>query len=241
MTQIDSLAAFGRALQRRVLLSDHDLAAIGALSFTVRELEPHSYLVREGERTTVCAVLLQGYAYRQKVTGEGARQILSINIPGDALDLQNIFLTCSDHNVQALTRVRIAAIPRDPLIALIRQNPTIAHGVLLLTLVEAAIFREWIVNVGRRDARTRIAHLLCEFAMRLDDAGLAIGGQFELPITQEQLGDATGLTAVHVNRSLRGLEGDGLIRRAGRSVSIPSVDALRRAGDFSSLYLHRSN
>ena len=106
------------------------------------------------------------------------------------------------------------------------------------TLIDASIFREWVVNVGRRDARSRIAHLLCEFARRLEAAGLGEDNGYELPMTQEQLADATGLTPVHVNRTLQRLARDGLIVRDKRHIGFPNWEALRRAGGFSETYLH---
>ena len=116
-------------------------------------------------------------------------------------------------------------------------RPAIGAAIIKSTLVEASIVREWVVNVGRRDARERIAHLLCEFAVRLEMRGLSPGG-FELPMTQEQLADATGLTPVHVNRVLKALEAEGLITRQRRHIQFPDWRALQQAGDFSRQYLH---
>ena len=226
-------------LRRAAPLTDAEVGALESLPFTRKMVEPNAYLVREGERPFGCAVLVRGFAFRQKLVSDGARQIVSIGIPGEAIDLQNLYLTCSDHNAQALTRAELAIVPHQALRALVRQYPGIAEVVAKTLLIEGSIFREWIVNIGQRDARTRLAHLLCEFAVRLEDAGLATDGRYELPMTQEQLGDATGMTSVHVNRSLRALEKDGLIQRTGRSVTFPDTEALWKAGDFSALYLHR--
>ena len=103
---------------------------------------------------------------------------------------------------------------------------------------DGSIFREWVLNIGRRDARSRIAHLLCEFAYRLSTHDLTPSGVYELPITQEQLADATGLTAVHVNRVLKSLQAEGLIDRNRRIVSFPNWQALRDVADFNPRYLH---
>ena len=130
-------------------------------------------------------------------------------------------------------------IDRQQLQTLILQRPAIGRALWIDALVDASIYREWVLNVGRRDARQRIAHLLCEFTLRTEVAGLLDGdGGCDLPMTQEQLGDATGLTSVHVNRTLKALEADGLIRRDKRHVSIADWDAMRHAADFSALYLH---
>ena len=204
----------------------------------LRKLDSGSYLIREGEVPTHCAVLIDGFAIRQKLTGDGARQIMAVCIPGDAIDLQNMFLDVSDHSVQLLTRATVADIPREALQNLVLNRPAIGKAIILLALVEASILREWVVNVGRRDARARIAHVLCEFAVRLERRGLSSSGGFELPMTQEQLADTTGLTPVHVNRVLKGLEAEGLITRQRRNVQFANWRALQDAGDFSRRYLH---
>jgi CRP-like cAMP-binding protein len=207
------------------------------LPLRIRKLDHGAYLVREGTLPIICSVLIDGFAYRQKVTGDGARQIISLSIPGDAVDLQNMFLDVADHAVQMLTPGTVADLKRSDLQDLVLARPAIGAAIIKSTLVEASIVREWVVNVGRRDARERIAHLLCEFAVRLETRGLSQGG-FELPMTQEQLADATGLTPVHVNQVLMALEAEGLITRQRRHIQFPDWRSLQRAGDFSRQYLH---
>jgi CRP-like cAMP-binding protein len=204
----------------------------------VKRIDAGSYLVRESDRSAHCAVLVSGYAYRQKLTGSGARQILAVCIPGDAVDLQNIFLDVSDHSVQLLTLSTVAEIPREAVQDVVRTRPVVGKAIIALTLVESSILREWVVNVGRRDSRARIAHILCEFAVRLETRGLGKRDGFELPMTQEQLADATGLTSVHVNRVLKSLEADGLISRRRRHIHFTNWRALQDVGDFSRRYLH---
>ena len=208
------------------------------MPFTLKTLEPQSYTVLEGDAPTQCGVLVSGSAYRQKLTGDGTRQIVAIHIPGEALDFQSLFLDVADHNVQTLTRAEVAFIPRRELQDLARSRAAIGHAILVTILVEASIFREWVLNVGRHDSRTRTAHLLCEFAIRLDAQGLAEDYGYHLPMTQEQLADALGLTPVHVNRTLKGLQAEGLISREGRQVSFPDWRRLREAADFNQRYLH---
>ena len=203
-----------------------------------RTFESSSYLVREGEAPIHCSALISGFAYRHKLTVEGARQIVSLLIPGDPLDLQHLFLDEADHNVQTLTRAEVALIPRAELQRIARERPAVGEAFMVNMLVDASIFREWVTNVGRRDARSRIAHLLCEFAVRLDHQQLAEEYGSQLPMTQEQLADATGLTPVHVNRMLKGLEADGLIERDGRSIKFPDWERLKREADFTERYLH---
>jgi len=228
-----------RKLRTRSPLSEADCDAIRGLAFTRRSYEAPGYVLREGEPARKhCSFTISGLAFRQKLTAAGARQIVSIHMAGDFLDLQHLFLNFADHSVQALTRLECAEIGREALQDLILRHPAIAHALWTDALVDASIFREWVLNVGRRDARTRVAHLLCEFALRMQTAGLARGHGYELPMTQEQIGDAVGLTPVHVNRTLRALAADGLIKRERRHISFENWEAIRAAADFSALYLH---
>jgi CRP-like cAMP-binding protein len=228
-------------LEAHGALPEEDRQLVLDLPYRLRRLDAGSYLIREGDKPTHCCVLVTGFAYRQKVTGTGSRQILSVGIPGDAIDLQNMFLDLSDHSVQMLTQGKVADVPRDALQDLVLRRPAIGTAIIQLTLVEASILREWVVNVGRRDARARIAHILCEFAVRLESRGMVTPGGFELPMTQEQLADATGLTSVHVNRTLKALEVDGLISRRRRHIHFDDWRALQDVGDFSRRYLHISD
>jgi CRP-like cAMP-binding protein len=233
-----ALELLARKLNLHHRLSDADQRAIIGLPNRLRRMEAQSYILREGDRPERCAVLIQGFSFRHKLTGDGSRQILSINIPGEALDFQNIFLEEADHNVQMLSRGLIADIPREEIERLILTNPEVGRAILITALVEASIFREWVVNIGQRDSRSRIAHLLCEFAYRMTSQGLAPHDVYELPITQEQLADATGLTAVHVNRVLQALQREGLLERDRRMIRFPSWERMQDVADFNPRYLH---
>lgn len=232
------LERFVAELLRHNSLGKDDQQALMNLPIQVRTLDAHTYLVREGTPPTRCSVLVDGFAFRQKVTGDGARQIMAVCIPGDAVDLQNMFLDVADHSVQMLTRGTVADVQRADLQNLIVERPAIGTAIIQLSLIEASILREWVVNIGRRDARERIAHLLCEFAVRLESRGIRGDNGFELPMTQEQLADATGLTPVHVNRVLKTLEGEGLISRKRRHIEFPDWRELQEVGDFNRQYLH---
>lgn len=220
-------------------LDDQDRAAVLALPHTVRTLEHNHYIVRELDRATHSCVLLSGYAIRHKIVAGGARQICSVHMRGDLVDLQNSFLGIADHSVQMLTAGKIAMVPREAIERIAFERPAVGKAMWTDTLVDGSIFREWIANVGRRDARTRVAHILCEFSLRLKVGGLGEQSGYEMPMTQEQLGDATGLTSVHINRTLKGLEADGLIERATpRSIVVGDWRKLAEVGDFNSAYLH---
>jgi CRP-like cAMP-binding protein len=225
-------------LERRFAFSPEDRSAFLALPASVKRLEVGSYIVREADIARSCCVLLTGFAYRHKIVGDGARQILSIQVPGDFVDLQNSFLGIADHNVQMLTAGDVALIPALALRNITYSHPAIGRAMLLDTLVDGSIFREWIANVGRRDARTRVAHLLCEFAVRLQALGKNEALTYHLPMTQEQLADATGLTPVHVNRMLQSLRHEGFISTHKGVVTIKNWAGLVSVGDFSTAYLH---
>ena len=220
-------------------LDDADRDALLALPHSVKSVEQHHYILRERDRASHACLMLSGFAVRHKIVDGGHRQIVAIQMKGEVVDLQNVLLAVADHSVQMLTRGEVAMIPREEVNKLAFERPAIGRAMWLVTLVDASIFREWIANVGRRDARTRIAHVLCEFALRLKVAGLGEPSGYQLPMTQEQLGDATGLTSVHVNRTLKLLEAEKLIERMSpRSIMIGDWKKLAEVGDFDSAYLH---
>ena len=240
MTSSDQppLAAMLPKLERWTVLDAEDRAALLALPHRVRRLGSSQHIVREGDRAENSCLLLSGFAFRSKVVGDGGRQIVAIHMKGDMVDLQNSMLGIADHNVQALTTIEIAMIPREAILDLVARRPAVAKAMWHDTLVDGSIHREWTANVGRRDSATRMAHLLCEFALRLEHAGLGEQCHYELPMTQEHLADCLGLTPVHVNRTLKVLEAKGLITRTMRAVRIADWNNLAAAGDFNSTYLH---
>ena len=240
VTSPPPLALLLRKLETHSTLCEADRQAILALPFTRKILEPQSHIVREGDVPKNCSILLSGFAYRHKLTGDGSRQIVALHIPGESLDFQNLYLDVSDHNVQTLTRAEVAIISRADFQNLALLRPAIAHAIMTSILVEASVFREWVLNVGRREAPARIAHLLCEFGTRSQAAGLSVCGRFELPMTQEQLADATGMTPVHVNRTLQYLGAEGLIQRKMRSIYVVDWQRLKRMAGFHEAYLHEA-
>jgi CRP-like cAMP-binding protein len=227
-----------RKLRLWVNLTPEQEAALLDLPHSVRTIDKQEVIVREGDDVSHCWVVLSGYCVRFKYVGSGGRQIVSIHMKGDLVDLHNALLGVADHGVQTLTECKMAKLPIEAVQQLSDNDPAIKDALWFDTLVDASIHREWVANVGRRDAPTRIAHLLCEFALKLDAIGLD-QLEYELPMTQDQLADATGLTAVHVNRVLQALEADGLIERVTpKSVIIGDWQRLAAAGDFHSDYLH---
>ena len=239
MSQSNHLEPLLRRWSKHCEFSVEDRDAIRSLPYLRKSYGKDAYIVREGERATECTVLLRGFAYRQKLLSDGDRQIISFHIPSEFVDLQNGVLGIADHNVQSLNHSEVATIPRSALLEIADRHPNIRRAMWIDTLIDSSIFREWVVNVGRRDSRTRIAHLLCELVLRLRRIGADKGGVFDFPLTQEQLADATGLTAVHTNRTLQTLRREGLIQLTSGNLSVLDWEGLREVGDFDELYLHQ--
>ena len=219
-------------------VSHEEAHAILGLPITVRDLKADQDIVRDQDRPSQCCLILEGFAARYKLMPGGRRQIYSFHMPGDIPDLQSLHLQVMDHSLCTLDASKVAFIAHETVRKFIRAHPRIGDIFWRDTLIDAAVFREWIGNVGRREAYGRIAHLLCELYVRFRAVGLANGQAFALPVTQAELADATGMSTVHVNRTLQELRGNRLIRSAKRSVTILDWDGLQTAGEFDPTYLH---
>ena len=237
--QLDQiLEAMVRKFERRAALDTADRAALLALPFKMKRVEANQFILSEGMVTVESSLLVSGFAYRHKLTADGDRQIVSFHIPGDFMDLEGSLLIRSDHNIQALTRSEIATVDAARIVELIDTHPRVGRAMWIDTLVDAAVYREWVVNVGRRPAIQRIGHIMCEIGRRLEVAGLGTTTGYQFPMTQDQLADAVGLTPVHVNRTLKAMEAEGLIIRHKRFIEIPDWERLRAMSGFNELYLH---
>lgn len=237
---LNALEPLADKLGRLTDLSPEDRAALLSLPVTTEIVRSGHYLVREGQTPSSCCLLVEGFACRNKLNADGGRQIVSFHMRGDILDLQHLLLDAADHNVQTISESTVAWIPMSQLKQLTFERPAIAKAFWRDTLIDASIFREWVLNVGRRDAKTRVAHMLCEFAARCTAAGLGSPERFELPMTQEEIADATGLTSVHVNRMLRILDEEKVIDRAGRVIRISDWNHMLHIADFDPAYLHEA-
>jgi CRP-like cAMP-binding protein len=227
-----------RKLEIIVSLDKNERAALLNLPLQLTNLRADQDIVREGDRPSRSCALLEGFACTFKVTAEGKRQITAFYIPGDIPDLQSLHLEVLDSSLGTLTPCTVGFIQHEALHDLCDRHPRIARALWRETLIDASIFREWTVNVGRREAYARIAHILCELMARLKVMGLAKDHTCEIPITQGEFADATGLSNVHVNRVLQELRRDGLITLKGNTLVALDWDQLRLAGDFDPTYLH---
>ncbi|HEX2135198.1 MAG TPA: Crp/Fnr family transcriptional regulator [Microvirga sp.] len=219
-------------------LSSDERTAVENLPVQITTIRADQDVVREGDRPSRCALVIGGLACSYKVTGQGKRQIQAFHIPGDIPDMQSLHLRVLDNSLGTLSPCTVGFIQHETLRALCRSHPRIGDAFWRETLIDAAIFREWTVNVGRREAYARMAHLLCELMMRLRAIGLVEGDTCEIPITQGEFADALGLSAVHVNRVVQQLRADGLVVLTGDTLTVPDWEKLKQAGDFDPTYLH---
>ncbi|TJV06488.1 MAG: Crp/Fnr family transcriptional regulator [Mesorhizobium sp.] len=239
MTKIASSNILIRKLQTISDLGPSDIAILGNVAIQEKEYQATADILREGDHPTVSFVVLDGLIGSTKMTGDGKRQITSFFVPGDIPDLHGLHLSAMDCSFTPLMASRVGFMRHDALRAICDQHPSITTVFWRSTLVDAAIYREWVTNVGRRDAYTRMAHILCELIVRLRAVGRIEDHVARLPITQAALGDALGLSAVHVNRVLQELRRDGLISTVGSRFHATDWSGLVRAGDFDGTYLHQ--
>jgi CRP-like cAMP-binding protein len=193
-------------------------------------------LIEDWEPTAECLVLLSGQAFRHKTLPDGRRQILLFHVPGDLLDLQRLFLSI-DYGVSSLSAGEAAVVSRVALAQAMAAHPDLAQALWRLSLVEAAVYRAWMVGMGRRTAYARVAHLLCEVFMRLKAAGETDGWRCPFPATQAHISDSLGLSVVHTNRVLRALQRDGLVSVRRRHIEVLNWAGLMTAGEFDGGYL----
>ena len=219
-------------------LSADDRAALAQVTRNVRFVEPRRDLVSEGDRPRFVHLVLDGWACRYKTLPDGKRQIVSIFVAGDFCDVNVYILKQMDHSIGAITRLKVAMITPEEMNALTAERPRLTQPLWWHELVELAVQREWTVNLGQRSAYERLGHLLVELYLRLRTVGRASDGRCDFPLTQNDLADATGLTAVHVNRTLQELRRDGLIELERKQLRILDLERLKDVSMFNVNYLH---
>ena len=220
------------------VLDDADRLALAGLPLRLKNVAENRDIAREGSRRTESCLVLEGLVCRYKMVAGGRRQILSFHFSGDMPDLQSLHLDVMDHSLAALTAVRVAFIPHEAIRAMTRKHNGVGDALMRHALVDGSIYREWIANLGRRTALERIAHVMCETYVRMRSLHLVPIGEFELPLTQAELGDATGLSNVHVNRTLQELRKLGLITTLKKKHRIVDWALLQETADFDPAYLH---
>ncbi len=231
-------AALIRKLESIASLAPEEKAALLRLPLRLKTLAADQDIVSEGDTPSECCLIVEGFVCRYNVTAQGKRQILSFHISGDIPDLQSLHLSVMDHSLGTLIPCKLAFIHHDDLRTLMHNHPRLGDLFWRDTLIDAAVFRQWVVNVGRRQAPARLAHLLCELLVRLRAVELVEDHIFDLPVTQAELADAQGLSTVHVNRVLQDLRGAGLISLHGKTLKVLDWEGLKTVGEFDPTYLH---
>jgi CRP-like cAMP-binding protein len=228
-----------RKLEHFVRLSQEDRAILKhAASERVRNFAPRIDIAREGDKPKDVHLILNGWACRYKQLEDGRRQIVSFFLPGDICDLNVFILGEMDHSIGTITSVTIADLSREFFDTISAGHPRIATAFWWESLVNSSIQREWAMSLGQRTASERMAHLLCEIFFRLRLTGLTREDSCDFPLTQSDLADATGLSKVHVNRTLQELRSAELIVLKGKALRVPNLEQLMMAGLFNANYLH---
>ena len=220
------------------VLDNEDVEALRRLPVHQREFKAREAIVSDGQRPHECCLIGDGFAFRSKTTSEGQRQVLSLHIPGEVPDLQSLHLKVMDHDLTTLTPCTLGFIPHAAVMSLTKERPNVAAALWRETLIDAAIFREWLLSLGRRSADARMAHLLLELHRRLEAVGRAREWEFELPVTQADLGDCLGLSTVHVNRVLQQLRKEDLIEVQRTNFRLVDPQKLEALAEFDPTYLH---
>ena len=229
---------FIRKLEHGADLTEADRVTLRNVTARTRYVDGHRDLVVEGDRPEDVRLVMSGFAYRYKMLANGQRHIMAYLVPGDICDLHVAILGEMDHSIATLCRCEIVDIPQSTVDDLTANHPRITRALWWATLVDEGITREWLVNVGQRPAEQRIAHLFCELHARLDSVGLVQSDRFELPLSQLEIADSMGLSAVHVNRCLQELRGRGLIVSRAKTLEILDLERLKAFAEFNPNYLH---
>jgi CRP-like cAMP-binding protein len=232
--------AFIRKLNLFAPLSGADSKMLEHVCSKPLSIKARQDLIAEGEAPDVVHLILQGFACRYKVLPEGTRSIMAYLLPGDMCDWHAFILKDMDHSVATLSPCQVVEIPRAAVLEITDKYPAITRALWWIALVDEAVLREWIVNVSRRSAEQAVAHLFCELLARLEAVGLRVADGFEFPVTQSELADTIGLSAVHVNRVIQELRARKLIVLNTQGLQILNIEALKKLAGFRPNYLHLS-
>jgi CRP-like cAMP-binding protein len=219
-------------------MTEAEREALELLPMQMSTVRADQDVVRQGDRPTRSFVLLQGFACTSMVTSEGRRQICAFHVRGDIPDLQSLHLSVLDVSIATITPCLLGFITHEALLVLCDKHPRLSRVLWRDTLISASISRQGLANLGQREAFSRMAHLLCETVTRLEGVGLAEDHRCSFPVTQTELADATGLSSVHVNRTLQQMRTNGLIRWKRDDLEVLDWEGLKQAAGFDPAYLH---
>lgn len=224
-------------LDRKETITQKVRAVLGSLTWRTQAIDDGREIIPEGFRPSECCLLLEGMAANMRYLANGDRQLTTLHVPGDFLDLHGLFLKVLDHGVLALTDCQVAAVRHDDLRRAALEHPEISDLISTKIARGSAIQSMWIVCMGRKDPVRRIGHLVCEICMRLGAPRLGEGYRFEFPVTQAELADLAGLSVVHTNRALQELRSTGFVAWQGANVIIRNWSSLASFAGFDQTYL----
>ena len=230
-----------RRLESTTNLDEDERQALMSLPMTLRDFLEGQDVVRGGDQPSHCCLVLTGFVCRYALLPDGRRQIMAFHPPGDIPDLQSLHVQIMDHSIAAMMPTSVAFIAHEHIHRVTEQHPRLIHAFWRETLIDGAIFRAWMIGLGRRSAHERIAHLICEMLLRFEAVGLAENGAFQMPVTQQDIADALGLSNVHVNRVLQDLRRDELIIWQRPVITVLRREALQDLAMFDPAYLHLRN
>ena len=224
-------------LARLVALAPDEIAVLEDLQSTTRIVRRNREIVTEGKKYDALFVLIDGISMRYRILHDGRRQIMNIALPGDFIGFPSNFFEEALYSVSALVESVVSPVPFAKLFGVFDSHPRLAAAIFWSFACETAMYAEHLIDVGRRSALERVAHFLLELLTRLKNIGLADERSFRMPLTQELIADALGLSVPHVNRTLRQLRDDELVSIEQNIVIVNNVEELAALADFKKSYL----
>jgi len=225
-------------LRARHGLAGDEEQALRTIHWSERHFDRNEIMVRGADELHFSMLLLEGFVLRSKIASDGTRQIVETNVPGDFVDLHGFILKRLEHEISAASRCHVALAPHDELRRITERFPRLTRVLWFQTLVDASIHREWMLVLGKKRSRSRVAQFFLEMQARLDIVGLTDSGDYCLPFSQQELADITGMTPVHLNRCLKELRDGGLVTFRGGRVELHDAARLARDAQFDRGYLH---
>lgn len=214
-----------------------ELDILHKLPARIVEVMPRRDFVRLGERSTEVTIVETGLVGRFDQNRQGDRQVVALYLPGEMPDLHTVVVPRSRIALHAFTECRVIRVPHAALLDAANTHAAIAVALWRESALDAVRVSTWVLSIGRKEAISRLAHLLCEFACRTAGNGKPGTAMFDFPITQVDLGDLLGLSPVHVNRTLRSLRLANLVSHERSRVRILDWEELVKVADFDPSYL----
>ena len=230
-------AHLAKLRKRDEISADEEAAICGAVS-QMRRVGADEIFIRAHEELNESTLILDGWAARTRDLSNGQRQITELHVAGDFADLHSFTLKRLDHDVVAMSPCLLGRVPHERLREISEQFPHLTRVFWFSTNLDAAIHREWQVSLGRRSTTAAMAHLFCELRVRLDIVGKVRDDSYDFPLTQNELAQCLGITAVHANRTLQELRGQQLITLRYRKLTIHDRRALEQLAEFDPAYLY---